>query len=68
VRSAFHSLSARQRAVVTLVDVEGLSYAQAAAQLGIPEDTVMSWLHGAPARMQKLLGVASVVPKRGDMQ
>jgi RNA polymerase sigma-70 factor (ECF subfamily) len=68
VHRAFHTLSARQRAVVTLVDIEGLSYAQAAAQLGIPEGTVMSRLHGARTRMRKLLGAASVIPKRGHLQ
>lgn len=68
VHRAFQSLSARQRAVITLVDIEGLSYAQAAAQLGIPQGTVMSRLHGARTRMRQLLSAASVIPKRGDPQ
>lgn len=39
------SLSPKLRAVVRLVDVEGLSYSAAAAALGIPDGTLMSRLH-----------------------
>lgn len=66
VQDAFHSLTERQRAVIGLVDVEGLSYAQAAARLDVPEGTVMSRLHGARARMRNLLGATRIIPKRGD--
>ncbi|WP_219420391.1 RNA polymerase sigma factor, partial [Pseudonocardia nigra] len=65
---ALHDLTARQRAVVALVDVDGLSYAEAATRLAIPEGTVMSRLHAARARMRRTLGRTGVVPKRGDVR
>lgn len=68
VQDAFHTLTRKQRDVVALVDIEGLSYAQAATRLGVPEGTVMSRLHGARARMRHLLAAAGVVPKRGDVK
>lgn len=61
------ALTARQRAVITLVDVEGLSHAQAAQRLGVPQGTVMSRLHDARARLRLWLGAAGVVPRPGDV-
>ncbi len=45
VETAFGSLGDDQRAVVALVDVDGLSYQEAADVLDIPVGTVMSPLH-----------------------
>lgn len=47
VRQAFAALDMPCRAVVTCVDVEGLSYRETAERLGIPVGTVMSRLHRA---------------------
>lgn len=68
VRRAFRGLTPRQRAVVTLVDVEGLSYAQAAQHLEVPEGTVMSRLHSARTRMRRCLGAAGTIPRQGDVR
>lgn len=51
IRAALASLPRDFRAAVELVDVQGLSYAEAAAQLGCPRGTIMSRLH----RARKLL-------------
>jgi RNA polymerase sigma-70 factor (ECF subfamily) len=61
---ALAALPDRFRAVVTLVDVDGLSYAEAAEVLGIPEGTVMSRLHRARARMRQRLVAAGLAPRR----
>ncbi len=52
VASGLRSLKPDVRRLVLLVDVDGLSYAQAAAALGIPEGTVMSRLHRARKRIK----------------
>lgn len=44
------------RGVVVLVDIDGLSYEEAAAALGVPLGTVMSRLHRARRRMRHQLG------------
>ncbi len=45
-----------QRAALVLVCVDGLSYAEAATELGVPIGTVMSRLSRARARLQRALG------------
>jgi RNA polymerase sigma-70 factor (ECF subfamily) len=45
--AAVAGLPAAQREVVVAVDLRGLSYAEAAAELRIPNGTVMSRLHRA---------------------
>ncbi len=55
LRRALASLPDAQRDVVTLVDVEGLSYAEAAAALGVPAGTVMSRLHRARHKLREQL-------------
>jgi RNA polymerase sigma-70 factor (ECF subfamily) len=52
---ALRRLSDDHRAVVTLVDVDGLSYREAAEVLGIPIGTVMSRLHRARNKLRTRL-------------
>ncbi len=62
VAGALQALPPAQRLVITLVDVDGLSYAEAARVAGIPEGTVMSRLHRARATIRTRLAEAGVVP------
>lgn len=55
VADAFHGLSEIHRQVVALVDIDGLSYREAAETLGVPEGTVMSRLHRARTAMRERL-------------
>ncbi|MFV0458317.1 MAG: RNA polymerase sigma factor [Actinomycetales bacterium] len=59
---ALQSLDPRFRAVVLLVDVHDLSYAEAAAALGIPVGTVMSRLSRARNRLRAMLGPKLLTP------
>ncbi len=52
---ALRSLPDKFRAVVLLVDVDGLSYQEAADALGIPIGTVMSRLHRARNKLRDQL-------------
>ena len=52
IADALGRLSPRHLQVVQLVDVDGLTYDEAAAALGIPAGTVMSRLHRARHRMR----------------
>lgn len=54
VRAAIAALPAAQRQIVTLVDLEGFSYADVAAIVGVPVGTVMSRL----CRARKALRLA----------
>ena len=65
VADAFDHLPERHRDVVRLVDIDGLSYAEAAEVLGIPTGTLMSRLHRARARMRVRLTAAGLAPRRG---
>lgn len=56
VAHALAALPDRYRAVVTLVDVEGLSYQEAADLLGVPRGTIMSRLHRARGRIRTQAG------------
>lgn len=67
VADALRALPDKHRTVVTLVDIEGLSYQEAADVLGIPRGTVMSRLHRARSRMRARLDVAGIVPRKGGM-
>lgn len=53
--AGLQALSNDHRAVVVLVDVDGLSYQETADVLGIPTGTVMSRLHRARKRLRKRL-------------
>jgi RNA polymerase sigma-70 factor (ECF subfamily) len=64
VIEAVRALPDKHRAVVALVDVDGLSYAEAAQALGIPRGTVMSRLHRARAHIRTRLLAAGLVPNR----
>jgi RNA polymerase sigma-70 factor (ECF subfamily) len=55
VAQALGDLPTEFRAVVDLVDLQGLSYAQAAEALGVPKGTVMSRLHRARRRIRERL-------------
>jgi len=55
VEAAFQQLSPEFRSVVELVDMAGLSYAEAAELLEIPQGTVMSRLHRARGRIREQL-------------
>jgi len=62
VRHAMGSLPEHYAQVTELVDMDGLSYGEAADLLGIPLGTVMSRLHRARARIRKQLAAAGVTP------
>ena len=55
VETAVHSLPDKFRDVVELVDIQGLSYREAADILGVPTGTIMSRLHRARTRIRKHL-------------
>lgn len=55
VENAVTALPDKFRAVVELVDIQGLSYQEAADALGVPTGTVMSRLHRARTRIRKHL-------------
>jgi RNA polymerase sigma-70 factor (ECF subfamily) len=65
IAAALAALPDRFHQVVSLVDVEGLRYAEAAGVLGVPVGTVMSRLHRARTRMRHRLVAAGLVPRRG---
>ena len=67
VRDAMVALPEHYSRVVELIDMDGLSYGEAAELLGIPLGTVMSRLHRARARIRKQLAAAGLAPP-GDRQ
>jgi RNA polymerase sigma-70 factor (ECF subfamily) len=64
VQAAFSALPAKHQDVLRLVDIGGLSYAEAAQVLEVPTGTVMSRLHRARARIRRPLAAAGLAPKR----
>lgn len=60
VRAAIDRLPTDQRAVITLVCVEELSYREAAEVLGVPVGTVMSRLSRARAALAAATGIRGV--------
>ena len=64
VAQCLASLPERHRQVVELVDIGGLSYAEAAEAIGVPVGTVMSRLHRARVRIRQRLTAAGLAPKR----
>ncbi|PZU15646.1 MAG: RNA polymerase subunit sigma [Citromicrobium sp.] len=61
VLQAMDTLPEDQRAVLLLVSVEDLSYAEAAAVLDIPQGTVMSRLSRARSRLRNALAERSII-------
>ncbi len=55
IEAALDALPERFRTVVELVDVQALSYQEAADFLGVPTGTIMSRLHRARTRIRKHL-------------
>ena len=55
VRQAIAGLSSKHRAVLVLVDIDGLTYQEAADLLEVPVGTVMSRLHRARGRVRRQL-------------
>jgi RNA polymerase sigma-70 factor (ECF subfamily) len=62
VERAFRALPDKYRRTIALVDVDGLSYAEAAAELSIPVGTVMSRLHRARDRIRRQLAAGGMAP------
>lgn len=60
---ALEQLDVRFREVVELVDIDGLSYAEAAGVLDVPVGTVMSRLHRARSRIRDRLDRAGLAPR-----
>lgn len=63
VERALHDLDDSFRRVVELVDIDGLSYAEAAEVLGVPTGTIMSRLHRARRRIRARLDRAGISPR-----
>ena len=64
VVEALDALPDRFRQVVELVDIDGLTYAEAAEAAGVPVGTVMSRLHRARTRIRSRLAAAGLAPAR----
>lgn len=62
IREALATLPERQRAAVTLFDLEGYAHAEIAAILGIPEGTVRSDVFHARRKLRESLGVYAPAP------
>ncbi len=60
---ALDELDERFRQVVELVDIDGLSYAEAAEVLDVPVGTVMSRLHRARSRIRDRLDRVGFAPR-----
>ena len=63
VEDAFLSLPDAFRRAVELVDINGLSYAEAAGVMGVPVGTIMSRIHRARRRMRDRLATAGLAPR-----
>ena len=63
VEDAFRSLPDDFRRAVELVDINGLSYAEAAGVMGVPVGTIMSRIHRARRRMRDRLASAGPAPR-----
>lgn len=62
VRLAMAKLSVAHREAIALVDFVGLTYAEAAAVLGVPEGTVMSRMSRARKALLALIEEGNVTP------
>ena len=70
VRQAFARLSEDHRDVLSLVDIAGFGYGEAALVLGIPPGTVMSRVSRARRALSSMLTDSAVemLPRRGTAQ
>jgi len=64
VADALAALPEKHRAVLALIDIDGMTYQEAADVLGIPRGTVMSRLHRARKRIRGSLDDSGVLPRR----
>ena len=64
VEASVRDLPDRFRDTLMLVDVHGLTYAEAAQVLEVPEGTVMSRLHRARKRVRASLAGSGLAPRR----
>jgi RNA polymerase sigma-70 factor (ECF subfamily) len=64
IDAALAALPDQFRQAVLLIDVDGLSYAEASNLLGVPEGTLMSRLHRARKRIRDRLAAADLAPHR----
>ncbi len=62
------ALPATFRAVLQLVDLDELTYREAATKLGVPVGTVMSRLHRGRKMLAAQMGVVPAAPESGVMQ
>lgn len=63
VEDALRHLPDRFRRAIELVDVGGLSYAEAAKVMAVPEGTIMSRIHRARKRIRDRLAIAGLAPR-----
>ena len=68
VEAALAGLSEPFADVIELVDIDGLSYAEAAETLGIPVGTVMSRLHRARKKIREQLRRTGAAPTYDDLE
>lgn len=68
VESALDSLSPPFAEVIDLVDVNGLTYAEAAEVIGVPVGTVMSRLHRGRKKIREQLRQSGVAPTYDDLE
>ena len=62
VKQALAKLSSNHHRIISMVDIAGLSYAEAAIELGIPEGTVMSRVSRARRALADLIEADNVMP------
>ncbi|MGH9138575.1 MAG: sigma factor-like helix-turn-helix DNA-binding protein, partial [Acidimicrobiales bacterium] len=63
VEDAFQNLPDGFRRAIELVDIGGLSYAEAAELMNVPEGTIMSRIHRARKRIRDRLAIAGFAPR-----
>ncbi len=68
ITAAIDELPPEARETLVLREVDGLSYSEIAETLGIPKGTVMSRLHYARKRVQKLLVAAGIAGDGADLE
>jgi RNA polymerase sigma-70 factor (ECF subfamily) len=66
IQAAFHALPDTYRTVFSLVVIDGQSYKEAAATLGVPVGTIMSRLARARAQLAALVTEAPALRKAGN--